>query len=126
MVNTRAITLKLLKKIHTDKSYSNILLDKTLSEIECSPQEKKFISALFYGVIERMITLDAVINKLLYLSQKDCSNSLSLFPIAIIVLHLIVLASICSDRILKLLIYSVNINLVRSTKVGYISILSRT
>lgn len=63
MVNTRAITLKLLKKIHTDKSYSNILLDKTLSEIECSPQEKKFISALFYGVIERMITLDAVINK---------------------------------------------------------------
>lgn len=63
MVNTRAITLKLLKKIHTDKSYSNILLDKTLSDIECSPQEKKFISALFYGVIERMITLDAVINK---------------------------------------------------------------
>ncbi len=63
MVNTRAIALKILKKIHTDKSYSNILLDKTLSEIECSSQEKKFISALFYGVIERMITLDAVINK---------------------------------------------------------------
>jgi len=63
MVNTRAITLKLLKKIHVDKSYSNILLDKTLSEIDCSAQEKKFISALFYGVIERMITLDAVINK---------------------------------------------------------------
>lgn len=63
MVNTRAITLKLLKKIHIDKSYSNILLDKTLSEIDCSAQEKKFISALFYGVIERTITLDAVINK---------------------------------------------------------------
>ena len=63
MVNTRAITHKLLKKIHIDKSYSNILLDKTLSEIDCSSQEKKFISALFYGVIERTITLDGIINK---------------------------------------------------------------
>lgn len=63
MVNTRAITLKLLKKIHSDKSYSNILLDKTLLDIDCSLQEKKFISALFYGVIERIITLDAVIDR---------------------------------------------------------------
>lgn len=64
MVNSRAIALKLLKKIHLDKSYSNILLDKVLNETDCSLQDKKFISALFYGVIERMITLDAVINKL--------------------------------------------------------------
>lgn len=63
MINTRAVTFKLLKKIETDKSYSNILLDKTLSELDCSKQEKSFISALFYGVIERIITLDAVINK---------------------------------------------------------------
>lgn len=63
MVNTRAVTLKLLKKIENDKSYSNIILDKALSDSDYSAQEKKFISALFYGVVERSITLDAVINK---------------------------------------------------------------
>lgn len=63
MVNTRAVVLRLLRKIEQDKSYSNIILDKALVEIDCSLQEKKFISALFYGVIERIITLDAVINK---------------------------------------------------------------
>lgn len=62
--NTRAIVLKLLKKIEIDKSYSNIILDKVLTESNLSVQEKKFVSALFYGVIERKITLDAVINKL--------------------------------------------------------------
>lgn len=64
MINTRAIVLKLLKKIENDKSYSNIILDKTLNDLECQAVEKKFISALFYGVIERKITLDAVINSL--------------------------------------------------------------
>lgn len=63
MINTRAVVLKLLRKIEKDKSYSNIILDKTLKETDCSLQEKKFISALFYGVVERTVTLDAVINK---------------------------------------------------------------
>lgn len=62
MINTRALVLRLLKKIEDDKSYSNIILDKALNENELSAQEKKFVSALFYGVVERIITLDAVIN----------------------------------------------------------------
>lgn len=64
MANTRAIVFKLLKKIEKDKAYSNIVLDKVLSENEMTAQEKRFVSALFYGVIERKITLDAVINSL--------------------------------------------------------------
>lgn len=64
MTNTRAIVFKLLKKIENDKAYSNIVLDKVLNESSMTAQEKRFVSALFYGVIERKITLDAVINSL--------------------------------------------------------------
>lgn len=63
MAYTRAAVLKLLKRVYNDGAYSNLVLDSHLSENNYSFQEKKFISALFYGVIERRITLDAVIDK---------------------------------------------------------------
>ena len=63
MGNARSVVLKLLTKLDKNTSYSNILLDDGLSKSELSAQEKKFASALFYGVLERKITLDAVIKK---------------------------------------------------------------
>ena len=63
MVNARAAALKLLIRLEKDNAYSNIILGKELSSSDYGAQDKKFISALFYGVAERKITLDAVINK---------------------------------------------------------------
>lgn len=63
MGNARKIVLKLLTKLEKNLSYSNILLDDGLSKSDLSVQDKKFASALFYGVLERKITLDAVIRK---------------------------------------------------------------
>lgn len=63
MADTRAAALKLLKRVTYEKAYSNLVLDKYLSSNSLTAQEKRFISAMFYGVIERMITLDAVIGK---------------------------------------------------------------
>lgn len=63
MGNARKIVLKLLTKLEKNFSYSNILLDNGLSKSDLSVQDKKFASALFYGVLERKITLDAVIRK---------------------------------------------------------------
>jgi len=60
----RAFVLKLLLKLEENDSYSNILLDKELLNVEFSEQEKSFVTALFYGVIERRITLDYYISKL--------------------------------------------------------------
>ena len=59
--NARKTVLKLLTKLDKNASYSNILLDDTLEKSDLSMQDKKFASALFYGVLERKITLDAVI-----------------------------------------------------------------
>ena len=63
MSNARVIVLKLLTKLDKNSSYSNILLDDGLNKSDLDYQDKKFASALFYGVLERRITLDAVIRK---------------------------------------------------------------
>lgn len=73
MQNARNFTKKLLITFFQNSSYSNILLDNALTESDLSPQDKKFVTNLFYGVIERQITLDAVINKY----SKKPVNSLS-------------------------------------------------
>ncbi len=63
MQNARKFTRDLLTAFFENSSYSNILLDNALVKSELSAQDKKFAANLFYGVIERKITLDAVINK---------------------------------------------------------------
>lgn len=63
MQNARRFTKDLLKVCFEKSSYSNILLDNALVKSDLSKQDKRFAANLFYGVIERRITLDAVINK---------------------------------------------------------------
>ncbi len=62
MINCRKEVIKLLDKTFSKGSYSNILLDSVLSENEISQQERKFITTLYYGVLERKITLDYIIS----------------------------------------------------------------
>lgn len=64
MGNTRKFTVKLLTKMDDDQSYSNILLDKALANSDFDARDKKFVSAMFYGVIERKLTLDEIIASL--------------------------------------------------------------
>jgi len=61
MSDARKFTVRLLTKLDEDASYSNILLDQALSRSQLTEQDKRFASALFYGVLERRYTLDAVI-----------------------------------------------------------------
>lgn len=61
--SARKFVLKLLLKMSGNSAYSNILLDESLERSALSPQDKKFASALFYGVLERQLTLDIIIKK---------------------------------------------------------------
>lgn len=64
MQTPREICLKLLVSTFKNSSYSNIALDATLKRYNLlTDVDKRFISALYYGVIERAITLDAIITK---------------------------------------------------------------
>ena len=73
MGNTRKFTVRLLTKLDENSSYSNILLDEALSRSDFDRRDKKFISALFYGVLERQLTLDAIIADL----SKNPKNKLN-------------------------------------------------
>lgn len=67
MKSARQTAFEILNKIQRDNSYSNLALDSALDKAETDNKDKKFVSALVYGVTERRITLDY--NLSLYLSQ---------------------------------------------------------
>lgn len=61
--DARIQAVKLLGKTFSKGGYSNILLDKALSGSDMKEQERAFCAALYYGVLERKITLDYIISK---------------------------------------------------------------
>lgn len=65
MKSARLIAFETLHKIFYDSTYSNLAVDNALKDVE---NDKAFISALVYGVVERKLTLDYYINK--YLTSK--------------------------------------------------------
>lgn len=67
----RKAVVELLIKVDENKAYSNILLDDTLKKNDFDSRDKKFITALFYGVLEQKITLDAVIYDFLNEPNKE-------------------------------------------------------
>ena len=60
----RRLVLDLLIKMDAQAAYSTIVLDAALSGSGLSRQDKAFAAALFYGVVERRITLDYLITGL--------------------------------------------------------------
>ncbi len=82
MVNARKVAFEALMKLERDSAFSNLTLDGFLNKYEMEPRDKSFVSALFYGVIERKLTLEY--NLSLYL-QKPLSK---LKPEAAMILRL--------------------------------------
>lgn len=62
-MDDRYLAHKILLKIELDKAYSNLTLDSVLKTNEAT--NKAFVSALVYGVLERKITLDYFLSKVL-------------------------------------------------------------
>ena len=62
--NARRLVLDLLVRAQKAKQFSNIALDKTLEASSLSDADRRLACALFYGVTERMITLDMRISEL--------------------------------------------------------------
>ena len=62
MTPTRLIAAKALCRIQRDQSWSNLTLDSAIAENKLGLRDSSFVAALFYGVLERQITLDACIS----------------------------------------------------------------
>ena len=63
MAGARKIALKALCDVSVSGSYSNITLNKYFGENDLSSADKALATALFYGVLDRTITLDYVLSR---------------------------------------------------------------
>lgn len=61
-MNDRQTAFKILNKIERDKAYSNLTLDNYLQNGAGEIYSSSFVTALVYGVTERLITLDFILN----------------------------------------------------------------
>ena len=64
MKNPRYLAVELLNKTFRNGSYSNIQLSHGLDRSDMPVRDKKLCSVIYYGVIERKITLDHIIGGL--------------------------------------------------------------
>lgn len=63
MATSRQIVLNLLIKMEKNGAYSNFILDNAFENEKIEQRDKAFAAALFYGVLERKITLDYLIRQ---------------------------------------------------------------
>ena len=62
-MNPRKTAYDMLVRAGKDEAYSNILLDSSFARSGLGTDKRAFAAALFYGVIERKITLDYIIKE---------------------------------------------------------------
>lgn len=67
MSNPRQVAFDALIKVEKQGGYSNLTLDYVLSKNELNSKDRAFVSNLFYGTVERKITLDYQLS--LYLTK---------------------------------------------------------
>ncbi len=61
MANPRYIAVEALLRVTLGEGYSNLVLDAALERAGLSGRDAAFVSALFYGTLERQTTLDAIL-----------------------------------------------------------------
>ena len=67
-MKARKLAFQALLRMETAKSYSNLTLDALLKAENPEPRERQLAANLFYGVLERKLTLSYLIEK--YMKKK--------------------------------------------------------
>ncbi len=73
MDNPRKIAYDVLVRCASAEQYSNIALDTAIKRFDLTPPDRGLLTTLVYGVIERQITLDAMIDSLTDRKSEDIS-----------------------------------------------------
>lgn len=63
MKNAREVAFEALLRVEKDGAYSNLVLDGQIRQQTPSAKDTAFACALFYGVLERLITLDYALSQ---------------------------------------------------------------
>ncbi|MGE5474869.1 MAG: 16S rRNA (cytosine(967)-C(5))-methyltransferase RsmB [Ignavibacteriales bacterium] len=102
-ISAREYALKLLYKVENENKYSNIIRDELFNEGNLSEADRAFLNQLFFGVLSRKLTLDAVISKKSKVKSNKISpwinNTLRLGLYQIIFLDRIPVSAACSESV---------------------------
>ena len=74
MANARKTAVKALLEVEKSGAYSNLTLNKLFNENEHSATDRALATAIFYGVLDRRITLDFVLSSFLTKPIKKLSQ----------------------------------------------------
>jgi len=74
-MNVRELALAALDRVMRDKSYSNIAVDTVIERESLSGKDRSLFCVLVYGVIEKKITLDYLIDALSNIPNQDIEPS---------------------------------------------------
>ena len=110
MINTRKIALEALLSVDKDLAYSNLVLKDVLSDNSVNNADKPFITALFYGVLDRKITLDYIISKFV---KKPISK---IAPITLNALRIAVYQILYMDKVPESAAVNESVKLVKNSK----------
>ena len=111
----RQIAFEILLKIEKDKAYSNLAIDSAVKAFCPDSTDCAFISRLVYGVTERKITLD-------YIIEQNLNQPLNkLKKEVLIILRLGVYQLLFSDKIPQSAAVNESVKLAKSNKCGFAS-----
>ncbi len=113
MANARLIALRALLEVEQSGAFSNIALDRMLNTEHILPQDKALATALFYGVLDRKITIDYVLSNFMIRSVSKTD------PITITALRLAVYQIMYMDRIPPSAAVNESVELVKKSPERY-------
>lgn len=78
-MNSRELAFKVLVDIESNNNYSNISINKHFKNVDISNNERGLATEIIYGVVEKKIYLDYIINKLSKIKVQKLSNYVKIF-----------------------------------------------
>ncbi len=114
MANARKIALNALLEVR-QSAYSNITLNKFLNEADLSSADKSLATALFYGVLDRTITLDFVLSKHIKSPLKKVS------PVALETLRIALYQIMYMDKIPDSAAVNEAVKIIKNSKQKHLS-----
>lgn len=113
MANARLIALKALLEVEESGAFSNITLDRMLDSDKILPQDKALATALFYGVLDRKITLDYILSQ--YMSRPVSKT----VPMTITALRIALYQIMYMDRIPPSAAVNQSVDLIKKSPERY-------
>lgn len=110
MANARKVAVKALSLVSNNKAYSNIILNKVYDNNPLSPTEKAFSTALFYGVLDRKISIDYILSLFIKKGLKKIT------PITLEALRIAVFQIYFMDKVPGSAAVNESVNIVKASK----------